>query len=838
MQKLCLVISLVGLLVSGLAITPILPGQAQANTATYYVAPNGVYANPGTVAEPTTFEGARDKIRALETLPAGGVTVYLRGGTYAITQTFTLRVQDSGVITTPIAYRAYKGETPILSGGASLDPAWFSQVTSGSPVWGRLDPAAQGNLWQVRLPDHGIDDYGDLLWRGFGSSNLSALELAFNDELMELARWPNRGQTDPFDEEAPAIVTGTLSPDVTGTYAYIGATAGGSADDGFPNYRRVGLVDGQQYYLYHCTWIYQDTNPKYWFISTHDPVNDPNCWPSSGPAWLAQGNDPHSIPLLEEWTGTSGDANARTQPEDYAADGFLRIPQVFSDTSFRLPGERYRRWTQADDIWFQGLFYYYWADDTTDGTIDDAGVVTLTGKTSYSGIKVKQPFAVLNLLEEIDTPGEWYLDRTDGTLYFWPPANLNGSRMAVSLLEAPLLDLNGAGHVHFEGITFELGREDLAKVQNADGVRFAHCTFRNTGRNAVNIVNSTNSGLEYALIYNTGAGGVLLGGGSRPSLTLANNYVRNSEIHHFSRWDRTYHPGIKMGGAGQIVEHNEIHHAPHTAILFTGNEHQIRYNEIGYVVQEANDAGAIYTGRDWGYRGNDIEYNFIHHIESVFGGSHGVYLDDAVSGMRVFGNVFYRIRGRATFTGGGRDNLVENNIVVGAQSAHLTDRRAQVWSTTEIRSDGCPGTWNLLGRINTVFETCYSGHQETIDYQHGIWATSYPSLTVIPNDWSLIADSHWLNPEGSTFTCNSVWDVETVIFEASLGGTGALDWYAKYDNNLEADPLFVDEANLDLALLPDSPVYSQLPCFDPIPFEQIGVMPEPVRLYLPLVIRG
>ncbi|MFZ6028750.1 MAG: right-handed parallel beta-helix repeat-containing protein [Chloroflexota bacterium] len=804
-------------------LSPAWGGQAAPKAAVYYVAPGGDYANPGTEASPTTLEGARDKIRALGTLPAGGVTVYLRGGVYMMAATFELGAQDSGSDGSPVTYRAYAGETPILSGGASLDPAWFTQVTDSSPVWGRLAPAAQGKLWQVTLPAHGLDDYGTLVRRGFSANGaIAALELAFNGEMMELARWPNRGHTDPFDEDAPALVSGALSPDVSGTFVYMGTTASGSADDGFPNYRRDGLVGGQQFYLYHCTWTYQDTQPKYWFISTHDPVSDPNCWPSSGPAWLAQGNDPRVIPPLEDWSGTSGTATARTQPEDYAAHGFIRIPQTSSDTSFQLPGTRHQRWSQAGDIWFQGLFDNYWADDTIAGTIDGSGVVTLADEPGY-GISVGQPFAALNLLEEIDIPGEWYLDRASGTLYFWPPAGLNGSQIGVSLLEEPLLAVNGAGYVRFEGITFELGRDNLAEVRNAGHVQFNHCTFRNAGRNAVDIGSSSNSGVNYGTIYNLGAGGVLLSGGSRPELTPAYNFVRNSEIHHYGRWDRTYRPAIRLSGVGQIAEHNEIHDAPHAAILFSGNEHQMRYNEIGYVVQESNDAGAIYAGRDWGYRGNDISYNFIHHIESVFGGSHGIYLDDAVSGMRVFGNVLYRIRGSATVNGGGRDNLAENNVIAAAEKAHSTDRRAQSWATNTFESNGCPDDWNLLGRITIVYETCYTNHLEAIDYQHGTWAASYPTLATIPNDWGQVNDTHWLEPEGSTFTCNSAWEVESLITQSSLGGSNALDWYAKYDNNLEADPLFVDEANLNLALRPDSPVYSQLSCFTAIPFEEIGI---------------
>ena len=805
---------------------------ASTAAAEYYVAPDGVYANPGTPGSPTTLEGARDKIRALTPRPNGGVVVYLRGGVYERTSTFVLAgAQDSGTSSSPIVYRAYPGETPRLSGGKRLDPAWFSLVTNASPVWSRLAPAAQGNLWEVDLPAHSITNYGTLVRRGYQTySAVSALELAFNGEMMELARWPNRGQTDPFNINAPVTVTGSLTPNISGAFEYIGTTAIGNANDGYPNYRRVGLVGGQQYYLYHCTWETSTGVHRYWFISTANPTTAPNCWPSSGPSWLTDGDDPHFIPILEPFAGTSGDAQARTQAEDYAAQGFLRIPQVISTQSnnyvFRLPGTRYQRWTQASQIWFQGLFGTLWADDTISGTIDLSGNAHLVGNPSY-GLNILQPFAVLNLLEEIDTPGEWYLDRSTGRLYFWPPADLTGSDIAVSQMQVPLVQVTDASFVQFEGLTFELSRADLLSVSGSNDIHFINCTLRNTGGEALEINKSSNSGVEYGTIYDTGAGGVVLSGGSRPALTSGNNYVRNTAIHHFGRWDRTYRPGVKVSGAGNIVEHNEILHAPHAAIIFTGNEHRFRYNEIGYVVQEANDAGAIYTGRDWGYRGNLINTNFIHHVESAFGGSHGVYLDDAASGITVFGNVFYHIAGLATFSGGGRDNIVTNNVIVGAEHGHGTDRRAQVWANDDYGSQNRPDDWNLLGRIKVVYETFYEDYPnvQVIDYQHGVWASHYPSLAAIPSDWNQVDNTHWLEPEGSVFSCNVYTQTDALISQGNLGGGNPVAWYAEIANNLEVDPLFVDEARLDLTLWPDSPAYT-LPCFQEIPFGIIGIEPQ------------
>jgi hypothetical protein len=166
---------------------------------------------------------------------------------------------------------------------------------------------------------------------------------------------------------------------------------------------------------------------------------------------------------------------------------------MFGDTSFRLPVHVINAGA-SHDIWFQGLFGTLWADDTIAGTINP-GVVTLAAQPSY-GLGTAQPFAVLNLLEEIDTPGEWYLDRSNGRLYFWPPSSLSGSDIAVSLFAAPLVQISTANDIQFDGVIFELSRADLVNVSGSSNIRFVNCTFRNTGGDAIEITSSSNSGVE------------------------------------------------------------------------------------------------------------------------------------------------------------------------------------------------------------------------------------------------------------------------------------------------------------------------------------------------------
>jgi len=83
-----------------------------------------------TTASPlATLEAARDVIRDMGHLPAGGVTVWIRGGRYDRTSTFSLTSADSGEATKPIAYRAYQDEEVRITFGTVLDPNWFSLCT-------------------------------------------------------------------------------------------------------------------------------------------------------------------------------------------------------------------------------------------------------------------------------------------------------------------------------------------------------------------------------------------------------------------------------------------------------------------------------------------------------------------------------------------------------------------------------------------------------------------------------------------------------------------------------------------------------------------------------------
>ncbi len=678
--------------------------------AAFYVSPSGNDGNPGTLELPLqTLEEARLRVRShtsTDGIGPGGVAVYLREGTWIRSSTFVLSSEDGGGDPDrPVVWRAFPGETARVLGAAAVDPAWFAPVTSGNPEWSRLATVARGNVLRADLSAHGINDFGVLRFRGGGHRATGALELFVDGLPMPLARWPDPDQhTAQSQENATLIMYGNPVPDVSGGWTKTGTR------DGVNAYTRDEPVDGVTYHLYRNTWQYEGNWHTAWFLAAQD-----SGYPGDAHPWWYLYN-----PNLETLSPANGAVGNPTVLDPAAiSHGFAAIESTDEHTVFTMANTRVDRWTSAPDPWFFGFWRWHWADNHVAATSINPSTrtITLAQRPSY-GIAAGMPFFAENLLEEITRPGEWYLDRGTGSLYFWPDGPLDGREVMVSMIEEPLVQVWNAEHLRFEGLSFGLGRNDLVVVENGSDVTFDRCRFFGAGNDGIRLTGQ-NHGVTRSEIVDTGDRGVVLSGGDRPSLTAADNFVENTEIHRFARWSWTYMPGIQFVGVGNRASHNHLHDAPHSAILFRGNQHLIEYNEIDDVCRWSSDAGAIYSGRRWDWRGNRIEFNYIHDIDSPFtgAGEHGVYLDDCLSGIRVFGNLIVDVSGHAMMHGGGRDDFFENNIAVRCGTALHTDARGVVWIKND-KSD-----WDLRWRL----------HDDGVAYQGEPWCSTWPELCVIPD---------------------------------------------------------------------------------------------------------
>lgn len=375
-------------------------------------------------------------------------------------------------------------------------------------------------------------------------------------------------------------------------------------------------------------------------------------------------------------------------------EGFVSIVEVVTSSpvevhglkgdmsgKFICEGDRPTRWVNEPDLWLHGYWFWDWSDQRMKvASIDpNTSTIALAPPQHPYGYRKGQWYYAFNALCELDTPGEWYLDRGSGKLYFWPPEPIQEGDVVVSLVRS-LVEFRNVSRCSLEGVLLEAGRGDAVHISGGAGVLVDHCTIRNCLGNAVVIDGGTSHGVSHCEITQTGLGGVMLNGGDRKKLMAAGLFAEHNTIHHYSRWARMYHPAIALSGVGNRASHNLIHSAPHEAIAFGGNDHRIELNEIHNVCAESNDAGAIYAGRDWTMRGTVIQGNYLHDILGFRDrGANGVYLDDMYCGTRVRNNVFRRVS-TAILLGGGRDNAVEDNVFVDCPMALHVDARALGWA--------------------------------------------------------------------------------------------------------------------------------------------------------------
>jgi hypothetical protein len=479
---------------------------------------------------------------------------------------------------------------------------------------------------------------------------------------------------------------------------------------------------------------------------------------------------------------------------------------------FNFDGDRPKRWAKAEDIWIHGYWMWDWADSYENVASIDLAKREIITKPPHGvcGYSKGKRFCALNLLEEIDEPGEWYLNRSSGVLYFWPPQNLEQGRIFVSLRQTPLILTENASFVTFRGLTLECTRGDGLEIRNGSHVLVADCTLRNIGNVAVKIESGTDHAANGCDISYCGDSGIHLNGGERKTLTPGNNVVDNCHIHHYSRWSRTYRPAVMVNGVGQRVTHNKIHDAPHNAILLGGNEHLVEFNDIYRVCTDTGDAGAFYIGRDWTQRGNVVRYNFFHELEGVksehgFVDVMGVYLDDAASGTTVFGNVFYKVK-RAIMVGGGRDNSVENNFFADCPISIHVDARGIGWAKDHIKLEG--GDWGMKKKL------------EDMKWNQLPYSTKYPKLATM-------LDEEPYMPRGTVLARNVSQGGKQFELQDKLDDTKI----SIKDNFHAPDVGFVDTVKLNFALKDDSPALKT--GVQKIPLEKIGLYVDEYRKKLP-----
>lgn len=401
---------------------------------------------------------------------------------------------------------------------------------------------------------------------------------------------------------------------------------------------------------------------------------------------FASGNGFRTHPAHELFFNGEAMALARGPNE-----GFLRIKDVAvkdgtkgydrqgSKTGrFFYEGDRPARWVNDPDALLYGYWFWDWADsyETVAGIDPEKRMITLAQPWHTYGFSVGAPFYAVNALSELDAPGEWYLDRAGGRALLYPPSDPREAVIEMSRFDAPMASLENVSWVSFAGIAWDLGSADAIHVRGGAHCLFAGCAVGRFAGNGIEIQGGHRHGLRSCDIHSMGRGGTVVSGGNRKTLEPGGHFIENCDIYDLSRIDHTYTPAVLLDGAGNRLAHNRMHDIRSSAMRVGGNNHLIEYNEIYNAVTESDDQGGADMFGNPTFLGNVYRYNYWHHIGNWRGigehpkcGQAGIRLDDAISGTRVYGNVFERCStGKRGFGAvqihGGKDNAVENNLFI------------------------------------------------------------------------------------------------------------------------------------------------------------------------------
>ncbi|WP_419194234.1 right-handed parallel beta-helix repeat-containing protein [Novipirellula herctigrandis] len=407
-----------------------------------------------------------------------------------------------------------------------------------------------------------------------------------------------------------------------------------------------------------------------------------------------------------------------------------------------------RVWSRPQDVEvFVFPRYNWWNNICRIDSVDrDSRMITLATDASYP-IRPSDRYYFQGAIEDLDSAGEWYLDKETQTLFFWPPGSIRNESVFAPTTRTILNIGSGTSHLMFEGFTIECAEGDAVTLNQTNDCRIARCTIRNVGDyrgSGVTVRGGVRNGVIGCDIHNIGRSAISLSGGDVPTLTPAGNYADNNYIHHTGVYYKQG-VGVSMTGVGHRATHNLIHDCPRFGIGFHGNNLAIEYNHIRHVNLETADTGAVYTGgRDWlGSRGTVIRHNYFHDIlgfgfengkwESPHFGW-GVYLDDNTGGVDVIGNIVARAKRGLIHLHSSRDNRIENNVFIDGDMQQIE----------------CSG-WTATGkRWNEHFDEMVKGYNSVAGQP--AWQ-SMRNMDVPPND-AVLPDGTVMS--GNTFLRNII----------------------------------------------------------------------------------
>ena len=469
--------------------------------------------------------------------------------------------------------------------------------------------------------------------------------------------------------------------------------------------------------------------------------------------------------------------------------------------------------------------------------------IQLLGPTDYGLGSKKLPltrrFYLLNVLCQLDEPGEWYYDYQEKLLYLWP-VEMPTDEHPVFIAGGPtLIEADGAGYVSLRDITFENFGARGVHFRNGNHILVAGCTFRSGNGQGLSNTDGTHNGITGCDFYDIETAFTLSGRPeNRRRLIAEHNFATNNHIHHCRR--RGYGL-LSIGGVGVRFAHNLLHNQ-NGGMFYGDNDAVIEFNEFYDMGYEMGDWNVAYNGADLTKINNQFRNNFVHHLMETPRGYPiaAARSDDGGSGLCAIGNILYKC-GRSAMQFYGPANMIVNNVVM--ETAYLwwtLQRPRQTISRTQfmeqqrqedkkirgtyVKADVIGKAERLLGpkfwMQDTIWTQRYPHLRDTFDmhdYDNCPWAQTYCR---IENNYIWHCRKFPIHYHGD----NLIETPEEVL--------DFLPKTARFEMPIPFDPreIFVDPNNLDFRFRKS---FKPMPGFEEIPFERIGLYLDEYRTDMP-----
>lgn len=399
----------------------------------------------------------------------------------------------------------------------------------------------------------------------------------------------------------------------------------------------------------------------------------------------------------------NGEYTGLIKPTDSNEYGKRTKSGIANGCSFKVNYDRPSQWSKPEQAWLSGTIGpNYEFDYYPVRRFDSEEKRVYLSRGALEKYYTEPYYRFENVPEELDEPGEYYIDRQSGMLYFYPPKDAPKDSVLTITMSTPTLDVSGKApnsmfrienskNIVFENLIFKGGRGSAITGKNNSNIKFINCEINSFGENGIRFDASTDITISDCKIHDVGQDGILfVSCGNYQTLSPSNIVVSNNDIYNFARLERSYKTGIDFGYrcVGATAANNHIHNGPHAGMIFYGVNNDIYGNEFDNLVTEFSDMDALYCNNSnypW-ERGNKIHNNYFHDIgKSSMNGRHQINVrairtDNRGCGLNIYENLFYNIgdggngngnNGIGAITAEGTRNRIFNNLFVDCNEAYF-----------------------------------------------------------------------------------------------------------------------------------------------------------------------